>query len=812
MESNVVSLPNPNHLAPQTLGFLSQHFKSAQDLCNVHNLFTDLSIQCAELETHLRNLHSKLSKSLVSWSSLSIRAKSSLQDFVEILAAMTSQYWNGDCWEREMEVKLTEELPYIAREVQRISDVREYAEITLKLESLVGDLEDSVLSILKGQTGASCSKAPLNGREFDAKQEIIHQAVSAIKNIEDVLCQVVKSHPRWSHLLKAVDSRVDKSVSLLRAQVLADHRSVLSSFGWPAELFTFKTLDRETSGMTNALVLIPSDKRESYSKNFLALSALQHVQIQQDKRRLNTSCKNEEEDCVLWAIEELVSPIASRIEHHLLKWITQPELMFALVYKIARDLIVMDDILQPLIDKANLASYSAKEALVSAMVKMLWSFLEKRVFVILAGKYKIKHTMGESTSSWLHLIDLIIAFDAQMSSLLSSNAYSLSTGTDSQRTVSVLSFFSDRPDWLQIWGKMELKDAWKKLKVELEVESFWVTDMKHKADSTTEILLASREDHKAPLIAESVLKFSWKMMQHCKTLRSSCRIQFIRSTSSKLLWKFLNVLLLRHDRIWLASNDSDEAIVEICALINAVKFCEFKLQEWSEEVDLLELSVAENGQKLDIRGNTVVNACFFDEEIRSMTEMQTSWLIEIAAHVLRQFEAFSFNYFLDMSQFEVVLTDIVHAPILESITSHDVAETLDNLRTLLLLIQQHLNPKDFLDLWRSTAEGLDHFMFRSVLKSNIRFSWEGVKQFIIDMHGVFLVYRAFCSRPEAFFPYISDLLKLLKLGREQVADLILSLLDNDKGAKCLAAHGAPHISTDDARMILMNKMFSLKPE
>ncbi|KAL9266194.1 RINT1-like protein, partial [Drosera capensis] len=326
----------------------------------------------------------------------------------------------------------------------------------------------------------------------------------------------------------------------------------------------------------------------------------------------------------------------------------------------------MDDILQPLLGKANLASYSAKEALVSAMA-LLASF----------------------------------------------------------------------------WGKMELNDAWKKLKVELEVESFWVTNMKHKADSTTEILSASREDHKAPLIAESVLKFSWKMMQHCKTLRSSCRIQFIRSTSSKL-WKFLNVLLLRHDGIWSASNDSVEAIVEICALINAMKFCKFKLQEWSEEVDLLELSVAENGQKLDIRGNTLANACFFDEEIRSMTEMQTSWLVEIAAHVLCQFEAFSFNYFLDMSQFEVVLTDIVHAPIMESTTSHDVAEALDNLRTLLSISVQ-----------------------------------------------------------KAFFPYISDLLKLLKLDREQVADLILSLLDNNKGAKCVGAHGAPHISTDDGRRRLM---------
>ena len=36
--------------------------------------------------------------------------------------------------------------------------------------------------------------------------------------------------------------------------------------------------------------------------------------------------------------------------------------------------------------------------------------------------------------------------------------------------------------------------------------------------------------------------------------------------------------------------------------------------------------------------------CFFDEEIRSLSEMETNWLMEIIAVVLRQFEMLSWKY------------------------------------------------------------------------------------------------------------------------------------------------------------------------
>ncbi|GAB2287114.1 hypothetical protein Dimus_021499 [Dionaea muscipula] len=821
MESNFAELPKLDQLPAQALGFVGRKFKLNEDLHNARHLFTELNSNCTALETQLRNLQTKLSSSLFSWSSLSIRAKSSLQDViatVENLTLITSQHGSTTYGARESEKILTEELPDIAREMRRIADVRGYAEIALKLEALVGDLEDSVISVLKHRTGDSCSRAPLNLRDFDTKQENILHAVKAIKDIEDMLHDIVKLPTRWPRLVKTVDSRVDKIFSALRPQVLVDHRSLLSTLGWPPNLLTFRIEDGEASGIPNPLVLMQGHQRESYSKSFLALSALQQVQMQRDERRLNILARNKEENHGLWAIDELVSPIVSRMEYHLLKWVAQPELMFALVYKTTRDLIGVDDILQPLIDQAKLVGYSAKESWISAMAQMFASFLEKTVFVVLAGKYEDKHTKADSISSWLHLVDLIIAFDARMLSLSSSDAHLLSGESEMfigpGRIIPVLSLFCGRSDWLQIWAKMELKDAWKKLKAELEVESSWVTNENHEdgeyanISKTEQFLLTAREDHKAPVIAEFALKIAWEMMQRCKTLPStSARIEFIRSTSSKFLRKFVNGLLLWHEGIGFSTNDSDEALTKVCTLVNAARFCEFKLQEWSEDISLLELKIAEIGKNTGINADTLENTCFFSEEIKSLTELQTNWLTEVVAHILRQFETLSYQYFLHVAHLELVAKDFDRAPALDLTISTGLVEALDYLRSQLLLVKQHLNSKDFLNLWRSVADGLDHFIFYSILTSNICFSCDGVKQFVADMEGLFFVYRVFCARSEAFFPRISDLLKLLKLDRERVTVLISLLSDNDKGVKCLVSYGVSHISVDQAEVVLSNRTF-----
>lgn len=631
-----------------------------------------------------------------------------------------------------------------------------------------------------------------------AKLDNVHRAVKAVNCIEELLLGVLKDHPQWSNLLKAVDARVDKTLGVLRPQVVADHRNLLASLGWPPKFLASNKENGEVTGIPNPLVLMQGEKKQSYAQSFLALCALQHEQLRREERYHILLGQKKEETLGLWAIDELVSSIASRIEHHLLKWINQPELMFALVYKITSDFIEgVDDVLQPLIDEARLVSCSAKEAWVSAMVQVLAGFLGKKVFPVLAERYKEESTKAEAITSWLYLIDEIVRFDKRMQSFVSSETYLL---PGSSRSMSTLSSFCDRPDWLRIWAKIELKDAWNKLKAELKDERTWSTD--HKLETGIDhYFLSTREDHKAPLAAEYALKTAWDMIQRCQTLPGTARrIKFIRSAPGKFLRRFFKVLLSRRKSVDFLAHVPEESLAEVCQLINAARFSEFKLQEWSDDVDLLELRLVEKGLDINPKVDATNGGCFFEEEIESLIEMETNWLMDLITHVLHQFENHAYYYFHNVEQFEQV-TEI------DITISDDFVEALDYLRSQLRLMKEYLNANDFLDTWRSIADGLDHFTSRSLLSLGAQFSVGGVKQLIADMQGLFFAFDAFCARPESFFPCIRDFLKLLKLGKKEVEDLKSNLLDHEKCSNCLLTYSISSLSVDQALQILNNRTF-----
>ncbi|CAL5380066.1 unnamed protein product [Camellia sinensis] len=239
---------------------------------------------------------------------------------------------------------------------------------------------------------------------------------------------------------------LDRTLNLLRQQVLADHRALLSSLGWPPKVFMSKIESGKISILPNPLVLMQVDKQKAYSESFLELCALQHLQTRREERQLGLLGKKKL-NTGLWAIDELVSPIASRSEYHFSKWVDQPEFIFALVSKITKDFVGgVDDVLQPLIDRAKLVSLSAKEAWISVMVQTLSSFLAKRVLFVLVKRYKEKKEKSEMISSWLHLIDLMVNFDRQMMSFVNSEAYLFTEDSEmlegSSRGLSVFSLFS----------------------------------------------------------------------------------------------------------------------------------------------------------------------------------------------------------------------------------------------------------------------------------------------------------------------------------------------------------------------------------
>ncbi|XP_061352590.1 RINT1-like protein MAG2L [Gastrolobium bilobum] len=768
-------------LTAQHIGFLDQHLGTKRDLFHQSTrvLYSSLTQQCSQLESHIQNL---LTKRAVSWISRSFKAKSSLQQLtfnLQNLSLRTSPHGIGS---KRFQRVLNEELPRLAKELNRIESVRSYLQAAVQLEALVGDLEDAALFVMACHTGNMFSvKLSISSISADTarKHDKLLQAIKYMNDIEELLITAVKFHPQWHCLLRSVDIRVDKIVAALRPQVFADHRALLASLGWPPKLIPSKNESEQTTGLPNPLVLMQEDKRRNYSQSFIALCALQHLQNRREERQLNNLMKREKQNIQLWAIDELVSPIASRMEYHFAKWTEQPEYIFALAYKVTKDFITgVDDVLQPLIDKARLISFSAKEAWVSAMVRMLSGFLGKKVFSFLAERYKVKHLKPETLSSWLHLIDLIIAFDKRMQSLVNLDTCFLAESESFEGLssgMSVLSIFCDRHDWLKIWAKIEFKNAWKKLSAELKEEKAWVFSNKGKSgvDTDQEYLLSTIEDHKAPPIAESFLKIIWEMIEHCQTMPSILsRAQFIRSTTGRFLWYFFKILLLQFKGTELCPDNSDDvAIVRACRLINAARYIWVKLQEWSDTVDFLEMKIAENDSGKCIPDDIMDKGCFYDEEIRSLSEMETNWLMDIIVVVLRQFEMLSWEYVQNKDNFEEDQDDtnlVIVEEAVDLVVSIDFVEALDILKSRLNIVKINLNTKDFLDLWRSIAEGLDHYISGSMVRSEIRFSKMGINQFEADMQALIFIFQPYCARPQAFFPCINEILKLLKLKKQEV--------------------------------------------
>ncbi|XP_035540855.1 RINT1-like protein MAG2L isoform X2 [Juglans regia] len=655
--------------------------------------------------------------------------------------------------------------------------------------------------------------------ESEPNQEKLLQAMKFMNNIEEVLISIVTFQPQWCNLLKCVDTRVDKILGVLRPQVLAEHRALLVSLGWPPKLLTSKTESAQISGLPNPLVLMQDNKRECYSHSFVALCALQHLHKRREERQLNILGRKEY-SMQLWAIDELVSPIASRMEYHFSKWADQPEFMFALVYKITRDFIAgVDDVLQPLIDKARLVSCSAKEAWVSGMIQMLSGFLAKRILSRLAERYKEKHSKSEVMTSWLHLIDLIVSFDKRMQSLVNLETCLFLVGSERfegfSRGISVLMIFVDRPDWLKLWAKIELKDACKKLKAELKDERAWKIDNKtgpalHINTDIDQYLLSTREEHKAPFIAEFTLKIAWQLIERCQTMPATFpRLQFIRSAVVKFLWYFFEVLLLRFKRTEFSpDNSDDDALVRLCGLINAARFVESKLQEWSDDVDILEMRIAENDSNLHNKEESIDSSCFFGEEIANLSELETNWLMEIISFILREFENLSWEYVQNKERFEQQQEQGTLAPAtMDLVVSSDFVEALDILRSQLHVLKTNLNPKDFLDLWRSVAEGLDHFISCTTLTNEFQFSESGVSQFETDMQALFFIFQPFCARPQAFFPCIKETLKLLQMNKEGIKHLQVVLSTGKNGIKCLHPCGISHLPFDQVDTFLRNRKF-----
>ncbi|WVZ67141.1 hypothetical protein U9M48_016264 [Paspalum notatum var. saurae] len=785
--------------APTLRGFLDAHFASPQDLPAAPALAELLRRECAELDPSLRRLEAHLADAADAWLARSAGARSHL---ARIRRTTRRGGFVGGEQEEGAGTATDVGLPELVREIQRIHTIRLYA-------ALVGNLEDAAFSILRQPSKLNLSSMLRKSNETGWKQGKLLHAVDAVRDIERELVRISTARPLWTNLVMAVDSRVDKTLAILRPQALTDYRALLASLGWPPPLSSPDTDKDKYSQIPNPLVLMNEENKGRYSQSFQALCALQHVQGSRELRQRQTAAVADSKysdraacfDNGLWAVDELVHPMASRMEYHFVKWSEHPEFIFTLVYKITKDFVDgVDDILQPLIDQARLVGLSAKESWVTGMVKMLVGYLERQIFPALDCSNQDLTTVGkpEADSSWLHLNDLMISFDKRMQLLADSGIKKtacLSEGLS--RSLSVFSIYSEHPEWLQMWAGVELSSAQAKLESEMEDETSWSCSGQHDQlghmENSFKFLLSTREDYKAPPVSESVVKTALLMIERGRALpNSGMQIQYNRSSSVRFLNDFFCVLRDRCEALQLSNTAlDDQSLSKICVAINAVRYCENVLREWDEDTTFLDMGP---------------EGSLFTDETCFLVKLGTEYLEQILSSILLEFEDLSWEYVQNIGSWsgQITLEDQILDEENLAVSPGFVA-SLDVLTDRTSKLKQYLNSKDFLDLWRSIAEGLDYFIYSSIRWGEVTFSNPGVVQLRVDMNALLHIFRPLCSRPEAFLPFLNESLRLLTMKKSETECMLEMLMDDTQSDTSLRHQGFHHVNVCQAAKILRSR-------
>ncbi|KAL6896835.1 hypothetical protein ACP4OV_007407 [Aristida adscensionis] len=797
MSSSSASPPRPP--AASLRGFLDAHFAAPEDLAAAPALAELLRRECAELEASLGRLEAQLASAAASWLARSGEARSDLRR-IRSRGGGAGPGGEGD------ETVKTVGLPALVREIQRIDTIRLYAE----LEALVGNLEDTAFSIVRQASKLNLSSIFRKSNETEWKQGKLLHTINAMRDIEQELVRISTIRPQWVNLIMAVDSRVDKTLAILRPQALTDYRALLAALGWPPSLSSPDTEKDKYSQIPNPLVLMNEENKEKYSQSFLALCALQHVQANREVRQCQTTAATAARadskyldkaacfDNGLWAIDELVVPIASRMEYHFAKWSEQPEFIFTLAYKITKDFMDgVDDILQPLIDQARLVGLSAKESWVTGMVKILLGYLERQIFPALVNSYQDQVTVGkqEVHSSWMHLNDLMITFDKRMQLLADSGIQKIASVSEGlSRSLSVLSIYSEHSDWLQIWAAVELSSAQEKVKSKMEDDASWSCSDIHQENSI-KFLLSTREDYKAPPVSDFVVKTALSMIERGRALPSKgLQIQYNRSSSVQFLSDFFLALRDRCEALQLSNTTlEDQSLSKASCAINAARYCEYVLREWDEDTTFLDMGA---------------QGSLFTDEVSFLVKLGTNYLEQIMSSILIEFEDLSWEYVQNIGSLSETISDDHILEDEENIgLSPGFVTSLTVLTDRINKLNLYLNSKDFLDLWRSIAEGLDYFIYSSIRWGEVRFSDPGVIQLRVDTKALLHVFRPFCSRPEAFIPFLSESLRLLTMKKAD-AQYLLEMLTNDtKSDCCVRQQGLHHVNASQAAKILRSRNF-----
>ncbi|KNA25920.1 hypothetical protein SOVF_002210 [Spinacia oleracea] len=803
MDSSPEILPAIASLSLSVVSFLNTTFHRPEhhlDLSESTHLVTELDTRCSELTHHLTDLTRRLDTSLVSCASSSDRISDALlhvnRQLQDLKSKSSSLASSSDGKAEEM---LVDELPALAKEVARVAMVRNYAETALKLDSLVGDIEDAVTSVMNKNLKKNST------RQYS--EEIRFSAITSLKSIEDVLASVTREHPQWVRLVSAADHRVDRALAILRPQAVADHCALLISIGWPPSLSTLSSSNiegRRISEVRNPLSAMHGEMKQKYCEIFLALCSLQELQRRRKSRQLEGYNRDIFQYQPLWGIEELVNPLSLAFLHHFQKWVDKPEFIFALIYKNTRDYIdSVDELLQPLVDEAMLTGYSCREEWISAMVTSLSTYLAKELFPAYVSHLDEESTVEvrlQARMSWLHLVDLMISFDKKIHALAALSGILDSTEEYSLlQRMSSLSVFCDRPDWLDLWVHIEHDNVIEKLKPEMEDERNWTTKTRGA------VLFPGSEDYKSPVASSIVLKHVSSVIDRCRSIPSVfLRSRFVRLVGAPIIQTFLNCLLTKClEAEGLTALADDDAVARVMTSVNSAHHLESILIEWCDDIIFVEMGLAEDVESekgfresslstgiTEGNGNGVL-----DEEIVKLEEFRKEWVNKLTNVVLRGFDAQIRDYIRNRKQWQEKIEEGW------TVTKSFVV-ALDYLQGKMSKLEEGLNSMDFTSVWRSLATGIDRLIFNGILMSNTKVYNGGVERFAGDMDVLFGVFRSWCLRPQGFFPRVSEGLKLLKLEEKILQDVYI------QGEGWMKHNGIRHLSVADAEKIARCRVFT----
>uniref|UniRef100_A0A1J3ED88 RINT1-like protein MAG2 n=1 Tax=Noccaea caerulescens TaxID=107243 RepID=A0A1J3ED88_NOCCA len=782
-------LPQVSSFSASLFSFLDDSFRDAKDLSQSPAFVSELQTEISELDQRLAGLNRQLESGLAAYSSFSDRAgglfsgvNAKLSDLSSSTCVPRSASDGGNAGKEEE----TMELPSLANEVAQVESVRAYAETALKLDTLVGDIEDAVMS--------SMNKNLITSRSSSFEEVRLH-AIKTLKKTEEILSLVARKHPRWARLVSAVDHRVDRALAMLRPQAIADYRSLLTSLGWPPQLSTLTSpsLDSKSENVQNPLFNMAGKLKSQYCGNFHALCSLQGLQLQRKARQLGShKGENDIFHQPLWAIEELVNPLTVASQRHFTKWSEKPEFIFALVYKITRDYVdSMDELLQPLVDEAKLAGYSCREEWVSAMVSSLSLYLVKEIFPIYVGQINEASDTdlrSEAKVSWLHLIDLMISFDKRVQSLVSQSGILSLQEDGNLLRISSLSVFCDRPDWLDIWAEIELDERLVQFKAEIENDRNWTVKVQDELISTSNV-------YRPPIVSSLFLQHLSSIIERSKSVPAVyLRARFLKLAASPTIQKFLDSLLIRcQDAEGLTALTENNDLIKVSNSINAGHYIESVLEEWCEDVFFLEMGTGQEGP--GVENFTEPSEGIFGEEFQKLETFRIEWINKLSVVVLRGFDARTREYIKNRKQWQEKKEK-------EWTVSRSLVGALDYLQGKTSIIEENLNKADFTAMWRSLASEIDRLFFSSILMANVKFSDDGVERFKEDMEVLYGLFRAWCVRPEGFFPKLSEGMTLLKMKEKQVKDGL------SKGEKWLRENRVRYLSEAEAKKVAKSRVFS----